>query len=89
MAATGERVYAGHWIETAFLPEKERLLKRFYDPATTDTWRNHFLKDMGAVYLWYDEYARTLGDWDPAAATYLQPVFVTDSLSIYRVRLPS
>jgi hypothetical protein len=85
VAATGERVYAGHWIETAHLDEKVRLLYRFFDPNADDHWRQQFLTDIHAAYLWYDESARALGDWDPASATYLEAVFKSGGLTIYRV----
>src|SRR5690606_19592135 len=58
VAATGQRVYAGHWIETAFLDEKVNNLHRFFAAETSDDWRQAFLKETGVVYIWYDENTR-------------------------------
>lgn len=85
VAALGQRVYLGHWIETADFAGKVANVRRFYDPATPDDWRITFLKDTGVVYIWYDEYARAVGDWNPAGADYLEPVFTSDRVTIYRV----
>ena len=86
VAALGQRVYAGHWIETAFLDDKVAQLQRFYDSATSNNWRQQFLNAVGAVYLWYDERARAIGDWNPDEAAYLDPVFESDSVTIYALR---
>ncbi|MBZ0302962.1 MAG: hypothetical protein K8J31_24665, partial [Anaerolineae bacterium] len=86
VAATGQRVYAGHWIETVSLDAKVEDLKRFYDPTTPDTWRQTFLKQMGITTIWYDEYAQALGSWNPAQADYLQPVFTSGFITIYRTQ---
>jgi hypothetical protein len=85
VAATGQRVFIGHWIETAHFEEKIEQLQIFYDPATDDEWRQDFLHETGVVYVWYDDYARQFGDWDPASASYLEVVLTTGSVTIYRV----
>jgi len=84
VAAIGQRVFIGHWFETADFANKVQQVERFYDPATPDSWRQDFLKQVGAVYIWYDEYARALGDWNPADADYLEAVFASERVTIYR-----
>ena len=86
VAATGRRVFAGHWIETAFLDEKVGQLQRFFDPATADSWRQAFLNEIGATLVWYDEYSRAFGTWNPADADFLDPVYESDLVTIYRVK---
>ena len=87
VAATGQRVFAGHWIETAFLDEKVAQLQQFFDPGTSDSWRRDFLNEIGATLVWYDEYSKALGDWNPAEAAYLEAVFESDLVTIYRIKL--
>ncbi|MBZ0275235.1 MAG: hypothetical protein K8I60_03775 [Anaerolineae bacterium] len=87
VAATGQRVYLGHWIETVDFSGKIAQVRRFYDPATPDSWRQDFLREIGAVYVWYDAYAQTMGDWNPADADYLQAVFNTNTVTVFRVRV--
>jgi hypothetical protein len=85
-AAVGQRVFLGHWIETIDFQGKVSQARRFYDAATDDNWRQEFLKRIGAVYIWYDEDARQWGDWNPAQADYLEMVFQSGELMIWRVR---
>jgi hypothetical protein len=86
VAATGRRVFIGHWYETANFVEKIDQIRQFYDPNTSDSWRQNFLAEIGAVYVWYDGYARAIGGWNPATADYLNPVFTSDTVTIYRVQ---
>ena len=85
VAATGLRVFIGHWIETAYFDDKMSQIKQFYDPTTTDDWRRDFLNETKATYIWYDESARQLGKWNPADASYLKPVLTSNSVVIYQV----
>jgi len=85
VAALGQRVYLGHWIETADFATKVADMRRFYDPAAPDDWRRQFLAVTGAVYVWYDEDARRFGNWNPASAAYLEAVFSSGGVTIYRV----
>jgi hypothetical protein len=86
VAATGQRVFIGHWIETLNFEKKVEQVRQFYDPATSDTWRQDFLKQIGAGYVWYDEYARRVGAWNPATAPYVEAAFTSDTVIIYRVK---
>jgi hypothetical protein len=88
VGATGRRVFIGHWYETANFTEKVEQVKQLYNPSTSDTWRRDFLADIGAVYIWYDDYARKIGDWNPESSDYLERVFISDTVKIYKV-LPS
>lgn len=85
VAATGLRVFIGHWIETAHFDDKMSQIKQFYDPATSDDWRREFLKETQTTYIWYDESARQLGKWNPSNADYLKPVLTSNSIVIYQV----
>jgi len=87
VAATGQRVFTGHGFETIDPQDKAAQVKRFYDSSTSDAWRRDFLKQIGAVYVWYDDYARKTGSWNPARADYLQLAFASDTVEIYLVHL--
>lgn len=86
-AVTGQRVYIGHWIETADFANKQANIDRFYDPATPDEWRQTFLRDNNIAYVWYDHYARNIGAWTPDEAEYLSSIFETETVTIYQVVL--
>jgi len=84
-AAAGQRVYIGHWIETADFDAKLDAVARFFDPATPDYWRQEFLESAGVHLIWHDAYAREIGAWDPDGVPYLEPVFASGDVAIYRV----
>jgi hypothetical protein len=86
VAATGQRVFIGYWFETIYFDEKVKQVKQFYDPATADSWRRDFLAAINAQYVWYDDYAREIGSWNPAGVNYLDAVFTSTTVTIYRVR---
>ncbi len=83
-AMTGRRVFMGHWIETANFDGKIEQIERFYNPATDGDWRRRFLRDISADYIWYDDYAREFGDWNPAGVDWLERVFELGSVEVYR-----
>jgi hypothetical protein len=86
VAATGQRVFIGHWIETAYFDEKIQQLHQFYDSSTSDSWRRDYLKQINAKYVWYDDSVYQFGHWNPANADYLEAVFDTDHVSIWKVK---
>jgi hypothetical protein len=85
VAATGERVFIGHWIETVNFDQKVAQVAQFYNPATSDDWRRNFLHNNHIAYIWYDDYARESGRWNPAGADYLQMAFESGGVTVYRV----
>lgn len=84
-SAAGQRVYIGHWIETADFDAKLDTVARFFDPATPEGWRQEFLESAGVHLIWHDAYAREIGAWEPGAAPYLARVFASGDVAIYRV----
>jgi hypothetical protein len=85
VAATGRRVFLGHWIETVDFDRKNEQIARFYDRATDDAWRCAFLREIVAGYVWYDDYARATGDWQPTASPCLRVEFEQGTVAIFRV----
>ncbi|MEZ4667335.1 MAG: hypothetical protein R3E39_05365 [Anaerolineae bacterium] len=85
VAATGQRVFLGHWIETADFEHKMDLIRQFYSSSTPDSWRMSFLKDINATYIWYDESAKQLGEWNPSQFAFAEAVFASDTITIYKV----
>jgi hypothetical protein len=86
VAALGQQVFIGHWIETIDFADKIEQVEKFYDPATPDSWRIQLLSDSHAHFVWYDQYARELGTWNPAEADYLEIGFESGQVTVFRVR---
>jgi hypothetical protein len=86
-AWTDLRVFAGHGPETLHNAEKQEALQRFFNPATDDGWRQDLLRGFGVDYVFHSPPERVLGEWDPASAWYLVPVYRKGTYAIYEVRL--
>jgi uncharacterized membrane protein len=75
----------GHWIETADYSRKTEEVRRFFSAESDDVWRLDFVRAQRVAYVWYGAEERKLGNWWPATAPYLQPVFETAHITIFRV----
>jgi hypothetical protein len=84
-AYAGVRVHAGHYNETAWVDDRKAELAQFFQRDTTDAWRRDLLQHFGMTYVFYGPDERALGDFDPAQASYLKPVFASGDIRLYRV----
>ncbi len=84
-ARAGNRVFIGHGPETVDAAAKQALLDRFFAAETDDAFRQSLLADFGIAYLFYGPYERELGDFEPAQAAYLEAVYASGKVTIYRV----
>jgi hypothetical protein len=82
-AHIGQRVFWGHWAESIHLPQKRAEAEAFYSASALD--RPEFLARYGIVYVFHGPRERAMGDFDPALAGYLEPVFRQGDVAIYRV----
>ena len=85
-ARAGNSVVVGHWAETLDYETKKNQVERFYGKSTNDNARRDLLTHYRVRYVWFGARERTLGDFDPTQASYLEPVFSNSDLAIYRVR---
>jgi hypothetical protein len=79
------RVFLGHGLETLAADEKTRLVSRFFNVATNDTWRKQLLAEYGVDAVFWGPVERELGGFDPRAAPYLQKVYEADGYAIFEV----
>jgi hypothetical protein len=86
-ARTDLRVFAGHGPETLNSEQKQAEIRRFFQPDTTDTWRQSLLHDHGLDYVLYGPIERDLGAWDPSGAQYLVLMRRQGEYAIYAVAL--
>lgn len=85
-AQAGQRVLLGHWAETAEFTEKETAVSQFFDSRTSDTWRQNLLNQFQVDYVWFGPREQALGDFDPATAVYLIPVYQNENITIFAVK---
>jgi hypothetical protein len=83
------RVLLGHGPETLYYEEKREDVRRFFDPATEDGWRQDLMTRYGIDYIFWGPVERALGAWEPASAPYLIPVYDQQGYAIYRVGVGS
>jgi hypothetical protein len=86
-AWTGRRVFLGHWSESLDWPEREEQVRAFFAADTPDAWRLALLRQHTITYVFRGTEERTLGDFDPAAASWLEPAFRSGEVVVYRVVL--
>jgi hypothetical protein len=86
-AQTDLRVFAGHGPETLHSAEKQDVIQGFFQPETSDSVRQWLLRDYALDYVFYGPQERKMGDWDPATAPYLKPVYTEGGYTIYQVVL--
>jgi hypothetical protein len=80
-ARVGARVYIGLGTETARIEDKRVLMKRFFDPATPDEWRNRFLHDEHITYV----LATPIERFAPGNVHFLSSVYHAEDYTVYQV----
>lgn len=81
------RVFLGHGPETLHNEEKREDVRRFFDLATSDEWRQKLLDQYNITWVFQGPAERVLGEWDPTTALYLLPVYQDEAYTIYQVAL--
>ncbi len=84
-AQTDLHAFAGHGSETPRSAEKRAWIATFFQPETSDAWRQALLREYGLDYLFYGPVEQALGGWTPANSQYLVPIWDRDGYQIYRV----
>lgn len=84
-ALTGGRSFIGHWAQTLNFFDKREMVAAFFNPATDAAERQRILADYKVAYVYYGPEEAQIGDYDPSAAAYLEPVFTQDDVTVYRV----
>jgi hypothetical protein len=80
----GQRVFFGHWAETMYYNEKEQQVSDFFD-GMSDSQRQALLREHGIRYVFHGPDERSLGDFEPEAASYLALRFRADSATVFEV----
>lgn len=77
------RVVVGHGPESADLSTMLPKVQAFFQAKTTDDERLELLNGQRVRFVFWGPAERALGDWDPAQASYLTPVFHSGEYEIY------
>ncbi|MFC1478606.1 hypothetical protein ACFL57_04030 [Candidatus Margulisiibacteriota bacterium] len=82
---SGQKVYAANWLWTSDLGRKKTMIKKFFLRDTCDCWRREFLKSNNIDYLYYGQWERNLGGFNPDGAGYLKKVFDNGAVRVYSI----
>jgi len=82
----GNKPFIAHWAATVDFLAKRDAVRRFYDVSTSDAEREILLRDYGVRYVYHGSNERALGSYEPAHASYLEPLFASTGVAIYAVR---
>ncbi|HZR01218.1 MAG TPA: hypothetical protein VFC93_20620 [Chloroflexota bacterium] len=81
----GDRAFLAHWAQTLDFYAKRDAVARFFDAAEPDRSRLKLLTDQRIRYVFVGPAERSIGSYDPSTASYLRPVFVSPSVTVYDV----
>lgn len=84
LAGMGRRVFIGHDHQTADWEKKEGELKLFFNDWD-DSQQRQYLKQHNVSWLYFGPREQTLGPWNPAGISWLEPSFSQGDIVIYRV----
>ena len=84
-AWTPVRVLIGHGPESIALEELRPQVKAFFDTSTTESERSSLLERLNVRFVFWGPNEKALGDWNPAKAGYLEPVYEQGEYMIFEV----
>ncbi len=85
-ALTGQHAFLAHWAQTVDYYGKQALVAEFFDAATPDARRQALLAEYSVDYVLYGPVEQALGGYNPEAAPFLESVFATSAVRVFRVR---
>lgn len=83
---TGQRSFVAHPVETVDFSRKYRLMERFFQDLDPPEEQERFLASERITHVIWGEAERAFGSFNPAEKAFLEPMFETAVVSVYRVR---
>ncbi len=85
-ALTGKKVYLGHPIETVGFMAKKKAMENFFASDYFDREERVFLRENKITYIFYSDFEKKIGDFEPGQKDYLENVFNNQSVIIYKIK---
>ncbi|MGE0359970.1 MAG: hypothetical protein AB7H93_08180 [Vicinamibacterales bacterium] len=84
------RAFLAHWAMTNHYLDRRDLVARFFSAEVDDAWRQRLLADHGVTYvIWTDRGREAGGTYRPAASALFEPIHVTPTAGLFKVRQPA
>jgi hypothetical protein len=80
------RVLIGHGPESFNLAELKPRVTQFFQVDTSETTRQELLDEFKVSFVFWGPAERSLGDWNPIQASYLELQYQSDDYAIFSVR---
>jgi len=84
-AYSGRRVYIGHGVETPFYRQKKQEVSWFFKDNWHDQGKKNWLNKRKIDYIFYSDWEKKLGDFNPGQKAYLKEVYSNSLVKIYQV----
>ena len=84
-ALTGTYAFLAHWAQTYRFYEKVDLVSEFYTSDTPEDVRLKIVNDYSVDYVFWGPAERAIGSFDPGTETWLEQVFTSPLVKVYRV----
>jgi hypothetical protein len=75
------RVFVGQFYITVNSDDKVKLVRQFFEPETTDEWREDFLEEWDVDYIYYGYDEAEVGA--PPELPHWEIVYIADGITIY------
>ncbi|MFH1187473.1 MAG: hypothetical protein V1688_01270, partial [bacterium] len=83
----GRKVYLGHVnVETLYYDSKLAYAQWFFKDNGNDEKKINFLQENNIKYIYYSEYEKEMGNFQPAEKSYLEQIFVNGFAIIYKIK---
>ncbi len=84
---TDAHTFVGHWAQTRDFYGKLAIVEEFFVEGTDDARRQQILQQYDVDYIFYSSVERNLGGYTPNTSSFLQPVYASSGVQIYRVQV--
>lgn len=84
-AKANKKVYCGHWVETINYQEKRARVLWIFKGNNQDQQKKEFLRNSRIDYIFYSDYEKSLGEFQPSEKDYLEKVYKNEKVEIYKV----
>ncbi|MBI1878322.1 MAG: hypothetical protein HYR94_08875 [Chloroflexi bacterium] len=85
-AFTNRPAFLAHWAQTVDFFGKSKMVEEFFAADSTDTQRQQTLEQYSVDYIIQGPVERSLGSYDLQTAPFLEQVYTSPEVEIYRVQ---
>ncbi|MEA2064869.1 MAG: hypothetical protein U9O66_01050 [Patescibacteria group bacterium] len=84
-AKTNRNVYCGHWVETVNYQKKRARVVWIFKGNSQDDQKKEFLRNSRIEYIFYSDYEKSLGEFQPSEKDYLEMIYQNEKVEIYKI----